>query len=212
MKKEKVFGIGANKTGTTSLKTAMEELGYSIGNQRVAELLVYDYAVRDFSKVVDYCRSADFFQDTPFSKPYTYIILDHEFPGSKFILTVRDSAEQWYKSVIKFQTKLWGKNGNLPTEEDLKNATYIYKGRPWHTKRLISKAPKENPYDKESLVKGYLDHIESVKFYFRHRPDDLLVLNVAKDGAYQKLCSFLGVESDRQSFPWKNKTSEKTAR
>lgn len=75
----------------------MKELGYDVGNQRVAELLVYDYAIRDFQKIVEYCNSADFFQDTPFSKPYTYVILDHEFPGSKFILTIRDSAEQWYK-------------------------------------------------------------------------------------------------------------------
>lgn len=207
MKKEKVFGIGANKTGTTSLKSAMEELGYSIGNQRVAELLMYDYAIRDFSKIVDYCHTADFFQDIPFSKPYTYAILDHEFPNSKFILTIRDSAEQWYNSLISFHTNLWGEGGQTPSKEDLKKATYIYQGFPWHANRIHYNTPDHNPYKKEILIKSYLEHINSVKFYFRHRPGDLLIINVAEEGSYQKLCDFVGVKPVRENFPWKNKTA-----
>src|SRR5690554_812633 len=73
----KIFGIGANKTGTTSLKAAMRAMGYSIGDQRIAENLVTDWAKRDFARIVEYCRSAQFFQDIPFSKPYTFVVLDH---------------------------------------------------------------------------------------------------------------------------------------
>ena len=53
--KPKIFGIGKNKTGTTSLKAAMSELGFSVGNQREAELLVHEWAERDFKRLIWYC-------------------------------------------------------------------------------------------------------------------------------------------------------------
>ena len=92
----KIFCIGANKTGTTSLKKAMDELGFVVGAQITAENLVDDWAQRDFRRIIKYCKSAEFFQDAPFSFEFTYIVMDHAFPGSKFILTERDSPEQWY--------------------------------------------------------------------------------------------------------------------
>jgi hypothetical protein len=111
--KPKIFCIGLNKTGTTSLKKEMALQGFTVGNQRQAELLFDDWVKRDFRRIVRYCRTARFFQDAPFSYPYTFIALDQAFPGSKFILTVRDNAEQWYNSLIRFHGKLWG-NGNTP--------------------------------------------------------------------------------------------------
>jgi len=206
--KQKVFGIGNNKTGTTSLKTAMQELGYVVGHQRTAEWLMQDWAKRDFDQIVEYCKSAQFFQDVPFSKPYTFVVLDHEFPGSKYILTVRDNAEQWYYSLTRFHAKLWGKNGRIPTKKDLQNATYLYKGSPWDGNRRSYNTPGDDPYNKEILMKYYKDYNNSVKEYFRHRSDDLLILNVAEEGAYQKLCEFLDRKPIREGFPWKNKTNE----
>lgn len=202
----KIFGIGANKTGTTSLKAAMREMGYSIGDQRIAENLMDDWAKRDFTRIIGYCHTAQFFQDTPFSKPFTFVVLDHEFPNSKFILTVRDSAEQWYNSITRFHAKLWGLNGQTPTKADLQNATYLYKGSPWDANRLTYNTPEDDPYNKEILLKHYNDYNDSVLEYFRHRPEDLLVLNVAEDGAYKKLCDFLGVPHENKDFPWENKT------
>ena len=46
--RQKIFGIGRNKTGTTSLKAAMNELGFVVGRQRTAEKLIFDWAKRDF--------------------------------------------------------------------------------------------------------------------------------------------------------------------
>ncbi|MFW6273111.1 MAG: sulfotransferase, partial [bacterium] len=135
--KPKIFCIGLNKTGTTSLKMEMLELGFVTGDQRKAELLVEDWAKRDFSRLVKYCQTAQFFQDVPFSYPFTFIPMDQALPRSKFILTIRRSAEEWYHSLIQFHGKLWG-NGNVPpTAEDLKNATYLYKGRPYRTRKLV---------------------------------------------------------------------------
>ena len=98
----KIFCIGRNKTGTTSLKRALKDLDYSVGNQADAELLIHEYAQRNFRSIVEYCHTAQAFQDIPFSLPYTYIVLDHAFPGSKFILSIRKDEDERYQSLIRF--------------------------------------------------------------------------------------------------------------
>lgn len=203
----KIFGIGANKTGTTSLKTAMQELGYIVGDQRTAENLIDDWAKRDFSKLITYCKTAEFFQDVPFSLGYTYIVLDQVFKDCKFILTVRNSPEDWYNSLVRFHSRLWGKgDGTPPGKKELQEAFYIYKGRPWHVNRLIGITPEDDLYNREMLIDAYVNRNHSIKEYFRHRPDDLLVLNVADENSYTDLCNFLGVKKKRESFPWENRT------
>lgn len=204
--KPKIFCIGLNKTGTTSLKKEMELQGYTVGNQRQAELLFDDWVRRDFRRIVRYCRTAQFFQDIPFSYPYTFIVMDHAFPGSKFILTVRDSAEQWYDSLIRFHSKLWGNSKTPPTSDDLKNATHIYKGFPYHTRFHVLDVPKDDPYKKNVMLDYYNTHTKNVKEYFRHRPDDLIVINLKESDDYSKFCNFLGCEQKRDGFPWENKT------
>lgn len=204
--RQKIFCIGRNKTGTTSLAAAMTELGFVAGNQRKAELLIEDWAKRDFSRIIQYCRTGQFFQDLPFSLSYTYVVLDHAYKGSKFILTVRDSSEQWYDSLTRFHTKLWGKEGRIPTKEDLENATFISKGRPWLMKTFIYNTPSDDPYNKEMLIEHYNNYNAGVIEYFRFRPNDLLILNVAEPGAYRKLTEFLGIEAVDREFPWKNRS------
>lgn len=207
--KQKVFCIGFNKTGTTSLEKAMRDLGFIVGDQREAELLFDDWIKRDYRKLIKYCKTAVFFQDSPFSHPYTFIAIDQAFPGSKFILTVRDNADQWYDSLIRYHSKLWGKGKIPPTSEDLKNARYIYKGRPYHTRIHTNNVTEEVPYDKRVLIDNYNMHIKNVKDYFRFRHSDLLVLNVAEPNAYKKLTTFLNIQTDKTEFPWENKTDEK---
>lgn len=204
--KQKVFGIGRNKTGTTSLTKAMKELGYKVGIQRNSELMVDDWLIKDFRKLIKYCKTADFFQDIPFSFNYTFIILDQAFSGSKFILTVRDSAEDWYNSTINFHSKIFG-NGNVPpTIEDIKNADYIHKGYFYKLFMKVGNVSENDPYNKELLIENYNRHTYMVTEYFKYRPDDLLVLNVGKKGAYTKLCDFLDIKTDKTEFPWENKT------
>jgi len=204
--KPKVFFIGANKTGTTSCEAAMKDLGYKLPLQKDFEMLFDDWVNRDFRRIVKMVRDFDAFQDVPFSLPFTFIVLDHCFPGSKFILTVRENEEDWYKSMTAFHAQLWGKDGHIPTREDLVNAVYHYKGRPDHTNRHLFNTPYDKPYHKESLIHYYKSHNDNVKKYFQFRQDDLLVLDVAKEDSYIKLCSFLDCEPIYSTFPWKNKT------
>ncbi|MGV7223092.1 MAG: sulfotransferase [Nitrospinales bacterium] len=207
LRKQKIFCIGANKTGTTSMKAALEELGIIVAPQRPAEELVDDWAKRDFNKLIRFCKySGQAFQDIPFSYPFTYVVLDYSFPSSKFILTIRDSSEQWYSSLTKFHAKMWGDSFNVPNKKDLQNAYYVEKGFPWKVNRYLYTTPEKNPYEKKKLIEHYEQHNRSILNYFRHRENDLLVINVKSEGAYHKLAKFLKIETDNTKFPWLNKT------
>jgi len=195
-----VFGIGRNKTGTTSLALALENLGYRVGDQSAAEELMEDWAIRDFRRLIRYCRSADAFQDVPFSLDYTYQAVDVAFPGSRFVLTVRDSPEQWYESLTGFHTKIVGR-GRLPTADDLRDFPYRHTGWLWRQQQLIYGADETTLYDRELYVEQYRRHNESVRDYFRHRPGDLLVLNLAQPSSARALYEFLDVPYLGQAMP-----------
>src|SRR6185503_19618665 len=89
-----IFGIGLSKTGTTSLYAALHELGYrSATYGHMAELGLSDWFRGDFT--TDYLAGYDAVTDLPIGVFYAQ--LDMRYPGSKFILTVRD-VESWLVS------------------------------------------------------------------------------------------------------------------
>ena len=202
----KIFCIGRNKTGTTSLEKAFMDLGYSLGNLRNAELLLPSYIHNDFKPIIDFCHSATVFQDSPFSYPETYKHLDKAFPGSKFILSVRDSSEQWYNSITTAHSKTISP-GRIPTSEDLKNYDYVYKGWVWKVNRALYKTPENDPYNQEMLIAHYEKHNKDVLKYFEGRKN-LLVVNVSRSASYEAFCSFIGRRPLYKEFPWENKTSD----
>ncbi|PFG09274.1 sulfotransferase [Marinobacter sp. LV10MA510-1] len=207
VRRQKVFVIGFNKTGTTTMSKALRNLGYVVGREDEAKSLFDAWLRRDFKKIVKFCRSAQAFQDSPFSFPYTFIALDQAFPNSKFILTIRDNEDQWYQSITRFHSKLWASGDGIPpTKEQLKEAVNSYKGRPWDVNRALFNTPENDPYSEKALKSIYLQHNQAVVSYFKSRPNDLLVINVAEQGAYQKFVEFLGVDSAYDEFPWENKT------
>ena len=201
----KVFCIGRNKTGTTSLARALRDLGYRVGDQATGERLIRDYARRNFRPIVDYCRSADAFQDFPFSLPYTFQAVDYAFPGSRFILSVRDDADEWYRSLIRFQQKRLGVHDKI-TKEHLVNDPYRYRGFMWDANRIIYDTPEDDPYDEAILKQHYLRHNQAIVKYFQFRAD-LLVINLKEPGSYGRFCAFLGVEPRYAEFPWLNRSA-----
>ncbi len=207
--KEKIFCIGFNKTGTTTIEKSLKELGYNMGDQFKGEMLVFDWFKRDFKEIINLCKTADAFQDVPFSLPFSYVFLDNYFKNAKFILTERDSPEQWYNSITKFHSKIWGDGENPPNKEQMLNATYRYKGYPYESFKLIYNTNDDDLYNFDKLLKAYTTHIYLVKEYFRSRPEKLLVINVSKKNDYKRLCDFLNKQPLRDNFPWENKTSEK---
>lgn len=180
---------------------------YDVGNQAKAEMLLSSYTKRDFKPIIKYCKRATAFQDIPFSLPYTFQVLDYAFPNSKFILTVRDNENQWYNSLVRFHSKLFGKNGNLPTKQDLQAAIYRYKGFIWDANRVIYNTPEYTPYHGRIMKEHYLHCNKTVKNYFRYK-ENLLIINISHKQPYIKFCDFLGLEPKLETFFWKNKTSD----
>lgn len=206
----KIFIIGRNKTGTTSVAKALADMGFKVARQRPAELLLEDWHNGDFSRIIQFCQDsgAQVFGDIPFSLPGTYEALDRAFPGSKFILTMRDSPEQWYHSLKSFHTKLFGKEGKLGREE-LMAADYVYKGWLWQVNQWVYRTPEEDPYDMNILTDHYIRYNESVMHYYRHRKKDLLVLNPAGMNANERLARFLGIRHTvKKELPWIHRTDQ----
>ncbi|MDO6597679.1 sulfotransferase [Oceanihabitans sp. 2_MG-2023] len=204
----KVFCIGFNKTGTTSLEAVLKGFGYNIGDQTIGETLIKSWYHRDFKDIIKLSKTATAFQDVPYSLPYTYLFLDRYFKNAKFILTERDSAEQWYKSIVKYHSKLWSNGVKAPTTEQLKNGNYRYKGFAYDYMRFVyGEIVETNPYHKETLIEAYTNHNQSVKAYFESRPEKLLTINISNASDYGKLCAFLNKPQSREDFPWENKTT-----
>lgn len=203
--KPKIFCIGLNKTGTTSVEKALSDHGFKLGDQKNAQELIEAYKVRDFKSISNFCKNADAFQDAPFSWHYTGIFMDQYFNNAKFILTERDNEEQWYNSLVNFHSKLLGIEGGIPTAEDLKYAKRTDSRTMWDNFNARHEIRDNNPYQKDRLITYYLDHNKMVKDYFRFR-DNLLVIKLTTKDSYQKFCKFLELKPLYNSFPWENKT------
>ncbi len=177
----KIIGVGFQKTGTSTLREALKILGYKVKDTTPRALI--PILKGDFSRIRHILKGYDAMEDTPW-----YIIyreLDQMYPGSKFILTIRD-ADTWYTSVSKHI-------GDLRAAHH----EWIY-GR---GKGL----PKNN---REHTIAVYNKHNKEVMNYFSDRPDDLLVLDFTTGDRWEKLCAFLDKEIPGIPFPHYNRTSE----
>jgi hypothetical protein len=203
--RRKVFCLGRNKTGTTSLAAALRSLGLVVGLQAPAEKLFPDWVRRDYRRIIRFCRTAQAFQDIPFNLPGMYAVLDCCFPGSRFVLTVRESSESWVESYLRWQIKIYGQ-GTLPTADLLKSSPYCYPGFAYETKKYVYQTPDDDLYNRQQLIEHYERYNQNVREYFARKPEDLLVLNVGEPGAYRRLSEFLGVPPREADFPWENRT------
>ncbi len=180
MEKSKIFCIGFHKTGTSSVKNALQRLGFTVtGPNGVQDV---DIARNVYTMVDALVPQFDAFQDNPW--PVLYRYLDEKYPGSKFILTVR-SSESWIKS----QLTHFGSR-TTPMRE------WIYDVG----------CPKGN---EDRYIKRYEDHSHTVREYFKDRPGDLLVLDLTKGDGWDRLCTFLKKEVPDEPFPHKNKSSSR---
>lgn len=179
----KVFGIGLSKTGTTSLAHALEILGYRTKDYPG----ITRYQPGDVSSVdPETVNAFDALTDTPI--PSFYRELDEAFPGSKFVLTVRD-RESWVKSCRKqFTDRLAAK------QNDAHN-------------RLFMDLYGCTAFDERKFVEGYERFVGGVLEYFQDRPGDLLVINIAGGEGWEVLCAFLGKAIPEAPFPKANVTN-----
>ncbi len=183
----------------------MVEHGFQSGDQTRGELLMSDYVQNRWDGLKELVQTADFFQDLPFSAPGTFRILDKAFPGSRFILTLRDRPETWYESLTNFHRGIFGDCERIPNRRDLENSTYRYPGFAWLANRALYDSPPDDPYNREDLIAAYKNHRKNVIEYFGERKD-LLVLEISEVDAVSQLADFLNIEPRVKSLPWLNKT------
>lgn len=173
MNKQKVFGIGFHRTGTSSLAAALSFLGYNVtGPNGVTDPNV---SANVYKMAFLIAEEYDAFQDNPW--PVLFKEMDERYPGSKFILTLRPTA-QWIRSVVRH----FG-----PTSTPMREWIYGVG------------CPVGN---EEIYVSRYERHNREVLDYFRHRPDDLLVLRITEGEGWQRLCPFLGKDIPGVDFPY----------
>jgi hypothetical protein len=119
-----------------------------------------------------------------------YPHFDELYPGSKFILTIRDK-QSWLNSC----GKLWGDPGAPLPLPDTGSLARCF----GHFIDLIVYGSFRFNERRWSYV--FDRHADSVKSYFRDRPDDLLVIDFTKNEGWEPLCRFLGKEPPDQPFP-----------
>lgn len=190
--KDKVFVIGAHKTGTTSLKNALSLLKYKIFPQRLSYSpmgLIYDLEKENYSKIIDVAKSYEAFDDSPWNHSDFYKTLDISFPNSKFILTLRDT-DNWIDSVIR-----WDKIMNLRNFK-------------WYSS-LSKTCYKMDSYldDIKTLTENYEKRNLDIIDYFKSK-NNLLLMDLEKGDGWEKLCAFLECEIPNNPFPHLNKTKK----
>ncbi|MCV2881874.1 sulfotransferase family protein [Actibacterium sp. XHP0104] len=186
MKSQKVFCIGFQKTGTSSLGLALEKLGYRVAGY---------YPFRDMAhqdgltmaeveqRAIEVMRDFDAAQDTPW--PVLYRELDAAFPGSKFIHISRGS-DAW-----------------------LNSATNDFNTFPNQIHNLIYGSPFPIGHEADWLAR-YDRHNAEVRAYFADRPDDFISLELEKGEVnWDKICGFLGVPVPNIPWPHANKRQVK---
>lgn len=183
-RRPKVFGIGLNKTGTTTLGLCGRMLGLrstSCDKKLLADFVVWNDFVRIKQKVSDY----DLFEDWPW--PLIFKDLDQMYPGSKFILTVRQSEQKWLESLKSHSMR------THPTE---------------HCRKLAFGYNFPHGNEKEH-IEFYRQHNDSVRSYFSGRSNDFIELCWEKGDGFEELCNFLNCDVPDLPFPHANKGSEK---
>lgn len=206
--KNKIFVIGDNKTGTTSIESYLKFHGVKMGNQPTAEMLYLNWLrYQNIEDIISYVHTAQGFQDVPFSKLDLYKILDKEFPESKFILTVRDSPEQWFNSLVTFYTKIWSTDkSSPPTKEDLQKADYRFRGYPWLIRKYSLLYKNIELYSPKEYKEIHDSRNKEIMQYFLNREKDFIKINVSNPKDFERLNKFLGINTNLKGFPHKNKT------
>lgn len=193
----KVIGAGFGRTGTRSLKEALEIIGFSPCHHMM-EVFTHPEQVPFWDRVAKnepfdweecfaaYQSSCDWPSCTFYRE-----LADH-YPDAKVILSLRD-PKAWYRSVastiMPSMKKPDGSRAALPGV---------------FGPLLIGERTFSYDFSEEHMIDVYNRHNEEVQ---RVIPKDRLLVFEAADG-WEKLCPFLGVKIPDVPYPFMNTTEE----
>ncbi|MEX6632712.1 sulfotransferase family protein [Hyphococcus lacteus] len=199
----KIIGVGFGRTGTASLKVALEELGLG-PSYHMSEVFATPGHIDLWIRAADQVAAGETPDwDTIFSgypsgcdfpiAGFWRELADH-YPDAKIILTVRD-PEKWFAS----------------TQETILSPRMVDMSRPTPFGELSEKAIWRylggDVHDRSKMLDAFDRHVKAVKNTIA--PTRLLVFEV-KDG-WAPLCEFLGVSEPDKEFPRVNSQEETKA-
>ena len=179
-RRPRVFGIGLNKTATTSLHEALTVLGYESlhwGGPPVRRAVEAALAEgRPLLSGID--ARYDAFSDI-LALSQNYALLDVQYPGSSFVLTVRP-VDDWIESRVQHVRR-----NRRRVEEGTYTGTFLEIDeagwrREWHT------------------------HLDAARTYFAGR-SDFLEIDITEGRGWPPFCALLGVDEPSLPFPWENR-------
>jgi hypothetical protein len=187
--RKKVFGLGLSRTGTRSLTSALQMLGWDCSHYPIDEDTYTELANGQYDLTL--LKYHDGLTDITCA-PY-YQQFDKQYPGSKFILTVRDK-DRWLNSCRNH----WFNRPAFGDAEDPDQEVHFL------MRQLLRAAVYGcYTYVPERFSWVYDRHVAEVKAYFKDRPDDLLIIDVCAGEGFEKLAPFLDVPVPAEPFPHK---------
>lgn len=162
----KVVGVGLNKPGTKTLSVCLTRWGFNHFSWDLDSFQQYQRG--DYKALWKTMRAYDSFEDWPW--PLMYKEIDAQFPGTKFILTVRKSPEVWFASLCKMAIRL----GALTHYEQYICGYAIPHGH------------------KDEHIQFYNAHNQGGEKYFKDRPEQFLQSVLGKWGWVGRIGQFPG--------------------
>lgn len=194
-----VIGTGVGRTGTYSLKLAINQLGFGpcfhmeeVLRNMPAQVPLWTSALQgspNWPVIFDGFGST---VDWPTAAFYRELL--SEYPSARFVLTLR-SPESWAASFGSTIYKLIaGRNEAPPEMQDWLEMVHS----------VIAKSGLTDDLNDDGLMKAFVAHNESVKATI---PASQLLVFEVKDG-WEPLCSFLGTDVPDEPFPRTNDRTE----
>jgi hypothetical protein len=194
----RVIGAGFGRTGTASLKLALEQLGFGPSyhmSEVLADPSVASLWERAAEGDADWDTILAGYQSTTDFPACTFWreLMDY-YPEAKVVLTVRD-PQRWFESV---HATILGREISAHTRQSPLAA--MMEGSVWSHFG-------DGLHDREAMVESYERHCETVRAAV---PADRFLAFDVKEG-WQPLCEFLDVPVPDAPFPRVNSREETAA-
>ena len=201
----KVIGAGVGRTGTLSLKAALERLGYGpcFHGRHVLDhpdrLPLWQAAAAgepvDWTAVLaGYTSTVDW----PGAAFWRRLVA--AFPAAKVVLTVRD-GDSWYDSV---RSTIYRMFGDGPPDARVAEARRVVPGLDVFTafhRRIVWDGFFAGRFaDRDHAIRVYQEHNAAVR---REVPADRLLV-IPPDAGWEPLCTFLGADVPPEAYPHLN--------
>ncbi len=178
----KIFGLGLNKTGTSTLAGCFKLLGIE-RHLSCRNDLLEKYRKGDIDGIFDVVDQFQSFEDWPYPLMYKELFSRYK-DNALFVLTVRESVEKWLESLKRHSLR------THPT---------------FHSRNLAYGYPYPHGYEKEHS-EIYENHNRTVKDFFsaEGRSHQLLEVCWERGDGWNELCPFLDVPVPPTPLPHEN--------